>query len=534
MKVIGDIRSRTESMAKSMNNLRGFREFTVVLALALVVVGGVMLVWITPDSGYHPVDDHEFLMWTYLLDVKKVPLTELIWEYNLSNLALGRFRPLYLCMRGIFIWLFKADIRKYYIWAVIKTIITFISLYYMFKGISGSFLNSLSAVLVTLVGYQSAAWWKLGTHEIVSLLWFSLGMTFLIAYLDKDSKASGIISFVSFLIMSLYKESFIVLIPFVLLFILLRIYEKAVDRDILTDIKDKRFDLSFLKKIPKAYFLGLMLVFIIETGLIVFVLGKDYLDAGGTGIRPLIDSFTGDMKWFVIFGQILAVIIISRDREALKILKDLLLFLAFILPQFYLFKNAGMEERYLIPFSAGFALFFIALVPMHMDMGRLRVRLYCMSVTFMLLAQARAMLIEGDYYKHRGYGMTAMMDAVKEVSVSRPDTKILSTLYYEVGYTIYANNLLAGADNVYYMTPDWETGGYEILPVEYFHMIGNISNQPEISGLEDMDIILAYNQKDRHWEYHASEFLGLSDEDYYSREFETFTVYVRRDSGIEL
>ena len=73
-----------------------------------------------------------------------------------------------------------------------------------------------------------------------------------------------------------------------------------------------------------------------------------------------------------------------------------------------------------------------------------------------------------------------------------------------------------------------------IEPVYYMHYIHAGSSQPEISGLEDMDIIVAYNQSDRHWEYHAYEFLDLTEENYESVECGTFTIYVRRGSGIEL
>ncbi len=127
-----------------------------------------------------------------------------------------------------------------------------------------------------------------------------------------------------------------------------------------------------------------------------------------------------------------------------------------------------------------------------------------------------------------------MLAAMRDISSDHSDAKILSCLYYESGYTIYANNLLYDLDNVYEMSPIWQDGTYEIHPIEYHHYIDFSSDQPPADKLEDFDVIVAYNQKDRHWEYHAYEYLGLTDAEYESTDCGTFTIYARRDAGIDL
>ena len=169
-----------------------------------------------------------------------------------------------------------------------------------------------------------------------------------------------------------------------------------------------------------------------------------------------------------------------------------------------------------------------------MNIGKIRMYIYYASVILLIMASARAMLIEGSYYKYRGLSTTKLMDTISELSASDPELKVLSCMYYEVSDTIYANNLLSGSDNVYQLVPDWNTYTYEITPVIYYHYIHFASSQPAISGLEDMDLIVMYNQEDRHWEYHAYEFLELDPDDYNISKCGTFTIYARKDSGVDL
>lgn len=511
-----------------MKNIGKAKELLLIIILSLLVTGGIILILITPNSGWHPVDDHEFLMWTYLLRVNKVPLWDLISEYNLGNLESGRLRPLYLTMRGIFMYFLGDNIRLYYIWAFIKTTITFILLYYMFREMGAGIIRSYAAVLISMIGYQSCTWWKLGTHEIVTTLWFATGMILMIRYLKTDRLSYAVTSIMSYLIMSLYKESFIVLIPFIILYV---IYFRFPGN---TDLRSpQKLMPEIFHSVPVVYLITLAMIFVAEVSFILFVIGQDYLGES-SGFGPITEGLTSDMKWIVIFGGLMSVIIISRDMEALKIWKEAILLAAFILPQFYLYRSTGITERYLLPFMIGFATFYIVLVPVHMDIGRVRLRIYYIAAGLMLLAHFRGVLIEGNYYRYRGIGTTNMLQTVKEISADKPDAKILSCLYYEVGYTIYACDLLAGYDNVYEMTPIWETGSYDIHPVEYHHYIHYVSSQPEADDLNDFDVIVAYNQQDRHWEYHAYEYLGLEDSEYESGDCGTFTIYVRRDSGIEL
>ena len=502
------------------------KEFILTLLIAILYIGGVFVLLKIPGCGYHLVDDHEFTAWTYLLSQRQIPLMGLIKEYLISNMVIGRWRPLYLVMRGLFISVFGTDIRLYYIWAIIKTAVLFILIYYMARSMEVGIIHSYLAAFISLTGYQSAAWWKLGTHEIVTAIWFSAGMILMIRYLKNGKRSSAIFSLICYLIMSLYKETYIVLIPFICLYILYS--------DLQSEQISFRACIQSLKK-RCAYYSVMVLIFIVNIIIIRSLPRGEYIDIGITdsGISPLIESFGTDMKWFVSFGLIMAVILISHDVETIKIWPDAVLFATFILPQFVLFASTGMTERYLLPFSIGFALFYCCQAPMHMKIGHKRKYIYYGVMFLMLIAHMRAMWIEGNYYRYRGESVTSMLNEIDIYTQAHPehDPNILSCLYYEGNDLIYTHELLEGHDRTYEIGIDWVDYTYTISPVSYTHFITIESSQPELDSYTDLsgiDIIVAYNHEDRHWEYDVHEILGKDLSGYKKTTCGTLDVYTRQ------
>ncbi len=518
--------------------LSGIKEFILALFISTLYIGGVFVILKIHRCGYHLVDDHEFTAWTYLLTQRQVPLTDLIIEYLQGNLAAGRWRPLYLIMRGLFISVLGTDIRLYYIWAIIKTIILFILIYYMARSMGAGIINSYLTAFISLAGYQSAAWWKLGTHEVVTAIWFVAGMILVIRYLKTQRRIWAVFSLISFLIMSLYKETFIVLLPFVGLYILIEDDRAGVSSAAPAAASSWRGTICRLFKCFRSrwlYYTALILIFAINIIIILTLTGSNYMENSfdtGSGVKPLIASFGTDMKWFVAFGLLMAVVLISHDMEFIKLIPDLLLLAAFIIPQFILFAGAGMTERYIMPFSIGFAMFYCLLAPQHMDMGAKRKYLYYALMVLMLFAHIRAMTIEGKYFRYRGESVTAMLDTIDRYTSEHPENEphILSCLYYEGGYLIQTHELLEGHDNVYELNVSWADDDYSIHPVYYTHYITLTSSQPELSSyndLEDIDILVAYNHEDRHWEYDILEVPGYDLSEFNKATCGTIDVYTR-------
>ncbi len=513
------------------------KEFILILLISFLYIGGVFVILKIPVCGYHLVDDHEFTAWTYLLTQRHIPLTDLIREYLGGNLAAGRWRPLYLIMRGLFISALGTNIRLYYIWAIIKTVILFILIYYMSRSMGAGIINSYLASFIALTGYQSAAWWKLGTHEVVTAIWFVLGMILMIRYQKTNRCIWAVSSLISFLIMSLYKETFILLLPFAGLYMLCDDIRNAKTAKTPTQtIRQKIQQITYYLKCRWMYFTSLILLFAINITIILTLTGQNYMEdsfaGAGSGITPLLESFGSDMKWFVAFGLLMAVVLISHDIEFTKLIPDLILLAAFVIPQFVLFAGAGMTERYIIPFSIGFAIFYCIMAPQHMEIGAKRKYLYYALMALMLLAHIRATWIEGNYFRYRGESVTAMLDTIDRYTSEHSDHEslILSSLYYEGGYLLHTHELLEGHDNVYELGVNWIGNDYSIHPIEYSHYIDFITDQPELSSyesLDDIDILVAYNHEDRHWEYDIEEVPGIDLSGYQKTTCGTIDVYTR-------
>lgn len=533
---------------KKINSLNGKKEFAFILAAAVLIVGGVMIFVVTLNCGWHLVDDHEMLAWTYVLRSGQMTLRELFISVLKEDIHVGRWRPLYTAIRVIAVSLLRDNYVAYTVWAMLKTMLTFILLYYMARLMEADVIRALTFSMVSLIGYQACTWWKLGTHEMVSTLWFAFSMIFMLKYLKSNKELYAIINFLGFLVMSLYKESYIVTIPFVLLYIIyyelnnspeykenlmlesriagvgesadrawIKNYFKELFRDIIAVIKNKW-----------RYLLSLFLILIVNLTVILFVIGAGFLDDAEEiteGLSPLLGSLViYDAKWFTYFGALMLMNIISHDVKVLKIWKEVVLFLVFALPQLYLYRTYGVNERYMLPLSIGYAFFFIVLVPQNLQIGRLRKYAYAAIVLLLLLANGRAMLREADYYRYRGNSIMAMLNTVRDISSADSGMKVLSCLYpnQEGVNTMYMYNLLAGYDNVYVYKEDFEDKSFVIEPARYDGLPD--SSQPEADSMDDMDVVVAYNKKDRHWCYTPA--VDLSGFDRYS--CGTLFVYIRK------
>ena len=71
-----------------------------------------------------------------------------------------------------------------------------------------------------MVGYQSPVWWKLGPQESYDMMLFAVGFFFLLKWLSTDKRRYALSSLGAFFLMSVYKEPFILLLPFAGLYVL--------------------------------------------------------------------------------------------------------------------------------------------------------------------------------------------------------------------------------------------------------------------------------------------------------------------------
>ena len=264
-----------------------------------LLVLGVTIGCGTINSGWHFVDDHEFLEWINPVREGKISVTGQL-QHVFWNGFTGWFRPLYAPLRFLTILLFGSNIRYYALLKAAETILAFYLLFCLGRKMKGSFCSSMAFSLAALVGYQSVIWWELDPKEVQGTIFFALGMIFLEKWIQGKKKSNGILSFLFFWIMSNWKESFILLLPFVAVYLIYRTEDNGE--------RDGNYILRGCRRIRKhwGYLASIGIVFAVIILIIVLKIGTNSSSGGGIspsiGVRTIIDSyyyaFGHDLKYY--------------------------------------------------------------------------------------------------------------------------------------------------------------------------------------------------------------------------------------------
>lgn len=515
LKKIEKVNDRIEKIGKKW-------EFIGILVFSLLFVFGVIIGMGTLTCGFHLVDDHEFAEWVYQMKYEHISLFEVIKSKVMLDFG-RRYRPLYYTLRIFGCYFFGINLTAYAVIRGFEIALASVFLYYCGKHMGGSKIQSLLFSLITLVGYQSAVWWKLGPQESLGTLLFAAGFYCMLRWLENArKKGMAILSILLFFLMVNYKESYVILVPFIMLYVLY--YELNREEQ---KISWKRIWGCIKKRL--VYLLALALCFLIPVIVMVTYVGlHNYgnvgLDANSSlseyvdGIRM---SFQKDLKWYLRFGILFSLILLTYWENLKKLWKEMLLAVVLVLPQFVLYGKAGVTERYILPAAIGFAYFFVIVILKWKPLSGKRRVVYVLGMLLLLAAHGRVMLREADYFRYRGDSITAMLESVYEMADE--DINVLSCFRpnEEGNLTINYWMKLHDFENVYYWTEESKT----ITKVCDVNLPYDESYYEE-QAFEDMDIIVMYNEEDRHWCYEPS--LDLSDFTEYP--CGTLTIYVRNNS----
>ncbi|MBD5456715.1 MAG: glycosyltransferase family 39 protein [Lachnospiraceae bacterium] len=512
-----------KKLNKKIENISKMQEIALVVLLSALMVFGIIVGIGTITSGYHLVDDHEFLEWIYQMQNQGKSVWELIVKQMRQDIV-WRYEPAYYATRILSVRLFGVSLTGYSLVKAIEITVSCVFLYYCGRRMGAAKVYSFLFAALSLVGYQSAVWWKLGPQESQCTMFFAMGFYCMLRFLDNNRKCWAFLSIVLFFIMSNFKESFILLIPFLMMYVLYSELEKDETRLTWSKIwKCIRNRFWYLLTLGLIF---LALVFII----VVFVGVNDYdmvgLDASiplKVYIEALQDSFVNDLKWYKRFGILFVLILLTYWEDLKKLWKEMLLIVSFLLPQLIIFGQTGLGERYILPSSIGAALFFVIIIPKWKPLSGKRRMVYVLGLWLLLAAHGRVALREADYFRYRGQSVNTMLETVLELSDE--NTKVLSCFRpnEEGNLTLNYWMLVHGYDNVYFWTENDEVIN-RVCDINIHYPDENYEEQ----SFGDIDIAVMYNQEDRHWCYTPS--LDLAD--FIEMKCGTLTLYIRKDSGI--
>lgn len=489
------------------------QEALLVWGFSALFVFGVTIAMGTLTSGFHLVDDWEFAKYVDRMTLDGISLWDCLKEAVGFDLTL-RFRPLYYMNRVLMAYVFGINLTALSVVKAAEIVATIVALHYCARQMKCKVVYAALFSLTVMVGYQSAVWWKLGPQESFDMMMFAVGFFFLQKWLSTDRKGYAFVSFGALFLMSLYKEPFILLLPFVGLYVL---YAGMQGRKVTI----ANLWAAARERLP--YLLAIGILFLTEMFLIVFVIGANNYDYVGLDesvsadqyLQVWSDAAHADLKWYVRFGILMGLIFLTYWEQTKKLLWEILLAVAVIVPQCVTYSKTALEERYLLPCVFGFAFFFVVVGCNFKPLSGKRRIAYMLCLLLMLAAHGRVMLREAQYFTYRGESIKTMMENTLDL-VSGTDKKVLSCFApnLEGNRTMYYWFRLHGYDEVFYWWEDEKKIDRSFGPRE-----------DEQADFSQIDVVLMYNQEDRHWCYEPS--LDLSD--FTEQVCGTVTMYVRNE-----
>lgn len=338
----------------------------------------------------------------------------------------------------------------------------------------------------------------------------------------------GGVSVICAVLMMLYKESYLAMAPFLMVFAVYFEYR----------INDMEFTWENVKNILKKRMVYLVVTgffFVVFTCYFVFGIGIHGYDLSGDESAGLLsaywiglsDACTENLKWYFRFGILFVAILLTYWENLKKRWKEAVVVLVFAGPQILFYGKAGFRwGHYLLPFAIAYALFFVLWSWERNVLSGKRRWIYVLGIFLVLAANGRVALREADYFRLRGEGITTAFEVIDDLFTQEDDIRLLSAFgcNTEANMTIQFWLKNRGIDRVYYWNEDLKEieNTYDYAPM--------VPDDMKAYTMEDMDIVIAHNRDDRHWYYEPT----LDVADFTEIPCGTLTLYVRNDAGLEI
>lgn len=478
------------------------REKWMVWGVASVLVFGLLMITGTLFSGVHFVDDHEMMRFAKHIE------EEGLWScisYEVRRDLGMRFRPLYYFLRVCLVAVLGYN---YLAWAIFTagTIIIALSMsYFCARKLGCNIFYSVLFALVIMVGPQSVVWWKFGPQENIGMAVLMVGIWCLLCWVEKNQSRYGILGGILFVLLAFYKESFICLLPLAVAVVFLEYWRK------------ENYTIRAIRTGIKKYWLFcaiLALVGIIEVVLILFGVGTN--EMGYVGLNTDIglyeytviwmDCFKGSLKWFVLFGMIMIVAMLTRLNKWKEWMNGAVITVVIMLPQVIVYNMTGLSERYILPWSLGYA-WFLLITAMRKNgvLDGCKIRKGIMNICLFGLLACHFVVFwqEAEHHAYRGENFQKVWKIVEENT--NEDSKILAAFtYFEANMTVTLWGDVNQRDHVY----TWKEDSGTCVKTTW----GGWSDEDgEQAEFEDMQVIMWYSPEHRHYMYEPE--LDLSNYD---------------------
>lgn len=488
------------------NKELNLKESILVGAFIIVTVFLFLGLTGTINSGLHLVDDHEF----YVIR-ERLENGGFLSAYvnTVKSDMTSRFRPLYYFFRVVGVCMFGTNAVAWSICKGIEISLCMLFLYMFARMLNiNPFFSAMFGIL-TLLGEQSAVWWRLGPQESLGMLLFSMAM--LVTYfLSKERKVLFVFLYIVILaVLSLYKESFFVSMP-AFFGLLLALESRWMPKNLDWKTIISKFCRNHLLEI-----IVLAIFLLIEAYIIVFNVGTDKVSYAGfhsdTSLMEYIIGILVNFKhWcfpYLLMGigaLLLVQIEIKKEDFSKTLLLDLLFVFILFATEQICYAKSNMWERYLLPWVIS-VLYFIIIDICGILKRNKRVE----------IAMGGMLLLFAAYFSSK-----AVPSAIDFTQKGRDLWKCVE---YVVDNTENENSLIAVT-----RIPEEDAAFCQIFYYEYnYHNCEVIAKyEDNIQDIQNADILIG---KRGQVYYRISEEAKLSLGDYNFFETENYEVGIKKD-----
>lgn len=487
----------------------------------------------TLTSGFHFTDDHEII--TINKNIHDNGLFNATKSTIRDDLTM-RFRPFYFLHKIIIVKLFGTN---FLLWSIYNAILAIFTSFFLFLFIyrqGYKFIHALIFPFITLIGAQSAIWWRLGPNETIGLFLLSASLFFLANSIFGGQKYQLLISAIFIVLASLSKESFTIFIPAYILILLWFKWQRHTYNSVADFV---RSNIIFI--------ICLLVVLAIEFFIIIFVVGTHKIGYAGIDNSFSVSKYLtfvyshlqhNKYTYLIFFGLFLLLHDIkswkiNRNidlRKGVPYFSNVIILMAIILPQYLLYNKSEIYERYLLPLNLGLSFFVIFLaekIYASENISLLLKRAYILFiiiVTFIFLKNDA--VPNAKVFAKEGIYTNKFLSSI--IANTKTDDSILVVLNdyknYEWGFSInYYLAIEANRKNITYYTVNTQLDDDLAKDIDKrFSQAFNSSIVKELSNNFSCIAILPFSEN--------KEIKDKLDSNYvYQRsDFDNFTVYTKK------
>lgn len=483
---------------KKIANMIKKNEYVIALLLSFALVYLFMYATGVINSGYHLIDDHDYYSIKDSLDNDGFIMT---LNNTIRDDLTIRYRPSFIFIKVLCVYLVGTNMLLWHVIRTAEASFCFFLSYTVARTRKSPVILSMLLGFMILYGTQSPFLWRLGPQELLGTNFFLILLIFIDLYQKSRSRVILILLSVFTVFFSGTKESFLILVPFILLYGLYSYVNQFC----------VSITLSSIKRFIKAnlfYIIFSIGVFTLSIAYILFNVGTNEIGYGGVDLsftledyyQKIVYTLTYDtliiynvLSFFLILlGVIYTVIVkktnkISKTYSVRNYIYGIILCLYIMWSQLFLYAKSGMFERYYIPYF--FTVYFLIIITYNYITANnlscylevVSVSIFCVVLFFNCDVFDAAKMYAAD-----GSNITDILDNVSKMCEQNKDVSIGIALEYESDFSsglyleentdttinsfcLYDNNneiysCLDGYEknelNDYYFS-DWENANYE-------------------------------------------------------------------------